>query len=38
MSKVWHESLGTLEKQVEVKGGATSKVDFVFSPSPGVKK
>lgn len=36
--KVWHESLGTLEKQVEVKGGAASKVDFTFSPSPGVKK
>jgi hypothetical protein len=36
--KVWHESLGTQEKQVEVKGGAISKVDFVLSSPLGVKK
>jgi plastocyanin len=36
--KVWHESLGTLEKRIEVKAGATEKVDFTFVPSPGVKK
>ena len=36
--RVWHESLGTEEKQVEVRGGATSKVDFPFSLSQGVKK
>jgi hypothetical protein len=33
--KVWHERLGTQEKKVEVKAGATSKVDFVLSPSEG---
>ena len=36
--KVWHESLGTEEKQVVVKGGATSKVDFILSLSQGAKK
>ena len=36
--KVWHESLGTLEKRIEVKAGAPQKVDFTFVPSPGVKK
>jgi len=36
--KVWHESLGTLEKRIEVKPAATQKVDFTFTPSPGVKK
>jgi plastocyanin len=36
--KVWHESLGTEEKQVEVKAGASQNVDFVFKPKPGVKK
>ena len=29
--KVWHERLGNQEKQVEVKAGATSQMDFVFS-------
>lgn len=33
--KVWHERLGTQEKKVEVKAGATSKVDFVLFPSEG---
>lgn len=36
--KVWHESLGTQEKRVEVKAGTPQKVDFTFVPSPGVKK
>jgi plastocyanin len=36
--KVWHESLGTQEKRVEVKSGADQIVDFTFVPSPGVKK
>lgn len=36
--KVWHESLGTQEKQVEVKAGGSHNVDFVFAPTPGVKK
>ena len=36
--KVWHESLGTQEKRIEVKSSATQKVDFTFTPSPGVKK
>jgi plastocyanin len=36
--KVWHESLGSEEKSVEVKAGDSRNVDFVFKPSPGVKK
>jgi plastocyanin len=36
--KVWHESLGTQEKRIEVKPGATQKADFTFTPSPGVRK
>jgi len=36
--KVWHESLGTQEKQVEVKPGGSHNVDFVFAPTSGVKK
>jgi plastocyanin len=36
--KVWHESLGTQEKRIEVKPAVTQKVDFTFTPSPGVKK
>lgn len=36
--KVWHESLGTQEKQVEVKGGMTSKADFTLSSPRGEKK
>ena len=36
--KVWHESLGTQEKHIEVKPAVTQKVDFTFAPSPGVKK
>jgi len=36
--KVWHESLGTQEKRIEVKPAVTQKVDFTFTPTPGVKK
>jgi plastocyanin len=36
--KVWHESLGTQEKQVEVKPGASQTVNFTLAASPGVKK
>ena len=36
--KVWHESLGSEEKSVEVKAGDSHNVDFVFNPKPGVKK
>lgn len=36
--KVWHESLGAQDKQVEVKTGAVSKVDFILSTRQGVKK
>lgn len=36
--KVWHESLGTQEKRIEVKPAATQKVDFTFAPSRGVRK
>ena len=36
--KVWHESLGSQEKRVEVKPGASQSVNFTFAPSPGVKK
>jgi len=36
--KVWHESLGTQEKRIEVKPAATQKIDFSFTPSPGLKK
>jgi len=36
--KVWHESLGTQEKRIEVKPGAAQTVDFTFTASPGVKK
>jgi Carboxypeptidase regulatory-like domain len=36
--KVWHETLGTQEKSIEVKAGGFQNVDFVLSPKPGVKK
>jgi len=36
--KVWHESLGTEEKPVELKAGATAMVDFVLTPRSEVKK
>ena len=36
--KVWHEKLGTQEKQVEIKEGQTLAVDFAFSSAPGAKK
>ncbi len=36
--KVWHERLGTQEKQVEVREGKTLEVDFTFPSATGVKK
>lgn len=36
--KVWHESLGTEEKQVEVTSGSTARVDFTLLSSQGTKK
>jgi len=36
--RAWHESLGTADKSVEVKAGASLNVDFIFNPKPGVKK
>jgi plastocyanin len=36
--RAWHESLGTEEKTVQVKPGASLTIDFIFSPKPGVKK
>jgi len=36
--KVWHESLGTQEKKVEVKAGGTSQADFTLSQISGEKK
>lgn len=36
--KVWHERLGIQEKDVEVKGGAASQVDFALPVLKGVKK
>lgn len=36
--KVWHERLGTQEKQVEIKEGKTLAVDFTFSSAAGAKK
>jgi hypothetical protein len=36
--KAWHESLGAQEKPIEVKAGGSHQLDFVFVPTPGVKK
>ena len=36
--RVWHESLGTEEKQVEVKKAEAHNVDFVLSVKAGPKK
>ena len=36
--KVWHESLGTQEKRIEVKPAGSQKADFTFTASPGVRK
>jgi hypothetical protein len=36
--KVWHEILGTEEKQVDVRAGESRNVDFVFKPKAGVNK
>lgn len=36
--KIWHELLGAQEKSVEVKGGSTSKIDFVLTAGVGAKK
>ena len=35
--KMWHESLGTQVKEVQVKGGEIIKADFSISPTRGVK-
>src|SRR3990172_2662461 len=36
--KAWHESLGSEEKQIEVKAGGSLNIDFIFNLKPGVKK
>jgi hypothetical protein len=36
--KVWHETLGTKEKQVDVKSGSVSEVEFILSFTQGAKK
>ncbi|HWP59823.1 MAG TPA: carboxypeptidase regulatory-like domain-containing protein [Candidatus Acidoferrales bacterium] len=36
--RVWHESLGTQEKQVEIRSGAVSTADFLLSLPRGGKK
>jgi len=36
--RVWHESLGAQEREVEVKAGAASKVDFTLSRPQGAKR
>lgn len=36
--KVWHETLGTQEKPVEVKAGSSHTVEFFLSAKPGVKQ
>ena len=36
--KVWHESLGTQEKRIEVKPAGSQKADFTFTASAGVRK
>ncbi|MDH3445365.1 MAG: hypothetical protein OEN50_15675 [Deltaproteobacteria bacterium] len=36
--RVWHESLGAMEKKISVKAGESSSVEFVYTPTPGVKK
>ncbi len=36
--RVWHESLGVMEKKISVKAGESGSIDFVYAPTPGVKK
>jgi len=36
--RVWHETLGAEEKQIEVKSGTATKADFVLSVTTGGKK
>lgn len=36
--KVWHESLGVQEKEIEVRAGGVSKVDFTLSLPKGAKR
>jgi hypothetical protein len=36
--KVWHESLGIVEKPIEVKAGATTTLDLVLTAKSEVKK
>ena len=33
--KIWHETLGTQEKRIDVKSAATQKVDFTFTAPAG---
>ena len=36
--KLWHESLGVQERQVEVKTGGVSQMDFTLSQAAGAKR
>ena len=36
--KIWHETLGTDEKPIEVKAGTTQNIDFLLKVKPGAKK
>jgi plastocyanin len=36
--KLWHETLGTQEKKVEVKAGSVAQIDFTVTESAGGKK
>jgi hypothetical protein len=36
--RVWHETLGTQEKRVEVKTGSVSEVEFILPITQGMKK
>ena len=36
--KLWHESLGVEEKNIEVKAATTAQVDFGMSQKSGEKK
>jgi hypothetical protein len=35
--KVWHETLGTQQKRIEIKPAATHKIDFTLTPPSGAK-
>jgi hypothetical protein len=36
--RVWHESLGTQERAIEVKPGGSQTVDFVLKANAGARK